>query len=182
MELDAQAGIKIAEQSGTDFSKTYQFRVRAYKTVGTTTLYSSWSKIKALNPTPTNIKLSTTSYTYNGKKKTPKVTVKDKTGKTLKEGTHYTVSMASGRKKIGKYKVTITFKGDYTGKKNVYFKINPKKTSVSKVTAAKKSLKVKLKKQTSQTSGYQIQYSTSKKFKSAKTVTIKSTLVAEHGL
>ncbi len=161
-------------QSGTNFSNTYQFKVRSFKTIGDTTLYSSWSKIKSLNPTPTNIKLSTSSYTYNGKKRTPKVTVKDKTGKTLKEGTHYTVSMASGRKKIGKYKVVITFKGDYTGKKTVYFKINPKKTSVSKVTAAKKSLKVKLKKQTSQTSGYQIQYSTSKKFKSAKTVTIKS--------
>ncbi len=161
-------------QTGTNFNHTYQFRVRAYKTIGNTKLYSNWSNIRALNPTPTNIKLSASTYTYNGKVKTPSVVIKDKTGRTLKKGTDYTVSYASGRKSVGKYKVNITFKGNYSGKKTVYFKIVPKGTSVSKVTAAKKSLKVKLKKQTSQTSGYQIQYSTSKKFTSAKTVTVKS--------
>lgn len=161
-------------QSGTNFKNTYQFKIKAYKTVGNTKIYSSWSKIKALNPTPTNIKLSASSYTYDGKTKTPKVVVKNKNGITLKKGVDYTVSYASGRKAIGKYKVTITFKGDYSGKKNVYFNINPKPTSVSSVSAAKKSLKVKIKSRTSQTSGYQVQYSTSKKFSGAKTTTIKS--------
>ena len=161
-------------QTGTNFNNTYQFKVRAYKKIDGKKVYSDWSKIKALNPTPTNIKLSKSSYTYNGKKITPSVTIKDKKGKTLKKDVDYKISYASGRKEVGKYKVTITFKGNYSGKKTVYFKINPKGTSVSSVTAAKKSLKVKLKKQTTKTSGYQIQYSTSKKFSSAKTVTIKS--------
>jgi hypothetical protein len=56
----------------------------------------------------------------------------------------------------------------------LYYTINPPKTSVSSLTAGKKSLTVKLKKQSSQTTGYQIQYSTSKTFKSAKTKTIGS--------
>ncbi|MEE1186689.1 MAG: fibronectin type III domain-containing protein [Acutalibacteraceae bacterium] len=160
--------------SGINFKNTYQYKVRAFETVGGVKLYGSWSKIKALNPTPTNIKLSASAYTYNGKVKTPTVTIKDKTGKLLKKNTDYTVSYQSGRKAIGKYKVAITFKGNYSGKKNVYFNIVPKGTTLSKVTAAKKSLKVYLKKQTSQTSGYQVQYSTSKKFSGAKSVLIKS--------
>ena len=53
------------------------------------------------------------------------------------------------------------------------FKINPKATSLSKLTAATKSLKVKWKKQSTQVTGYEIQYSTSKKFTSAKKVTVK---------
>jgi len=161
-------------QTGTDFNKTYQFKVKAYKTIDGTKLYSGWSKIKALNPTPTNIKLSAKTFTYDGKVKTPTVKIKNKNGITLKNKVDYTVKYSTGRKQIGKYKATITFKGNYTGKKTVYFEIVPKGTNVSKVTAAKKSLKVYLKKQTKQTSGYQIQYSTSKKFTNAKTAFIKS--------
>ena len=119
------------------------------------------------------VKLSATTYTYNGKVKTPSVTVKDANGKTLKKNTDYTVKYASGRKKVGTYKVTITFKGNYSGTKTLSFKINPKATSLSKLTAATKSLKVKWKKQSTQVTGYEIQYSTSKKFTSAKKVTVK---------
>lgn len=119
-----------------------------------------------------SFKLSTTSYTYNGKTKTPSVVVKDSAGKTLKKNTDYTVSYASGRKKVGTYKVTIKMKGKYSGTKTLTFKINPVKTKVSKLSAAKKSLKVTISKKSTQVTGYQIQYSTSKKFKSAKTKTI----------
>ena len=122
----------------------------------------------------TSFKLSTITYTYDGKTKKPSVTVKDSAGKTLKNGTDYTVTYASGRKYVGKYTVKITLKGNYSGSKSLSFKINPKKTSVSKITAGKKSLKVTVKKVTSQATGYQIQYSTSKKFTSAKTKTISS--------
>lgn len=118
-------------------------------------------------------KLKTSSYTYNGKTKTPTVTVKYGS-KTLKKGTDYTVTYASGRKNVGKYKVTIKFKGNYVGSKTLYFKINPPKTTVKKVTGAKKSVKVSLTKKTTQVTGYQVQYSVSKKFTNAKTKTITS--------
>lgn len=119
-------------------------------------------------------KLSTISYTYNAKVKTPTVTVKDSSGKTLKKNTDYTVSYAKGRKYVGTYKVTIKMKGKYSGNKTLTFKINPPKTSVKKLTAGKKSLKVSINKKTTQVTGYEVQYSTSKKFKKAKTTTVKS--------
>ena len=119
-----------------------------------------------------NIKLSKTAYTYNGKVQKPSVTVKDSKGKTLKNGTDYTVTYPKGMKNVGKYTVKVTLKGNYSGSKSMTYNINPKGTSVSKVTAAKKGFKVTWKKQATQTTGYQVQYSTSSKFKSAKTVTI----------
>ncbi len=119
------------------------------------------------------IKLSATSYTYNGKTKTPTVTVKDSKGKTISKS-NYTVKYASGRKNVGKYKVTITFKGNYSGSKTLYFKINPVKTSITKLTAAKKALTVSISKKTKQVTGYEIQYATNKKFSKAKKTTVKS--------
>lgn len=49
----------------------------------------------------------------------------------------------------------------------------PSATSIKSVKASSKALKIKWKKRSSNNSGYQIQYSASKKFKSAKTVTVK---------
>ena len=120
------------------------------------------------------IKLSTEEYTYNGKTKKPSVKIYTSKGKKLTEGDDYKLSRPKSSKKVGKYKIKITFKGDYTGTKSIYYTINPKGTKVSSVSAAKKSLKVKISKQSTQTTGYQIQYSTSSKFKSAKTKTISS--------
>lgn len=129
-----------------------------------------------------SIKLSATSYTYNGKVKTPTVTVKDSSGKTLKKNTDYTVSYAKGRKKVDTYKVTIKFKGNYSGTKTLTFKINPAKTNVSKLTAGKKSITVNITKKSTQVTGYQIQYSTSKEFTNAKTKTIKSCKTTKYTL
>ena len=70
------------------------------------------------------VKLSTTSYTYDGKVKTPSVTVKDAEGNVLTKGTDYTVSYSSGRKSLGTYKVTITMKGNYSGTKTLTYKID----------------------------------------------------------
>ena len=121
------------------------------------------------------IKLSATSYTYNGKAKKPGVTIKDSKGKTI-SSKYYTVKYASGRKNVGKYKVTVTFKGNYSGTKTLYFTINPVKTKISKITSAKKKLTVTIQKKTKQVTGYEIQYSTSKKFTktTTKIKTIKS--------
>ncbi len=119
-----------------------------------------------------NIKLSKTAYTYNGKVQRPGVTVKNSKGKALKNGTDYKISYPKGMKNVGKYTVKVTLKGNYSGSKSMTYNINPKGTGVSKVKAAKKGFKVTWKKQRTQTTGYQVQYSTSSKFKKAKTVTV----------
>ena len=84
------------------------------------------------------------------------------------------MSYAKGRKYVGKYAVKITFKGKYSGTKTLYFTIKPKATSISSLTAGSKKFTVKWKKQATQTTGYQVQVATNKKFKkNKKTVTIK---------
>ena len=131
-------------------------------------------------PKASSIKLKATSLTYNGKVRTPKVIVKDRTGKTLVKNTDYTVSYAKGRKYVGKYAVKITFKGKYSGTKMLYFTIKPKATSISSLKAGSKKFTVKWKKQATQTTGYQVQYSASSKFSKAKTVTVgKNTTVSK---
>ena len=78
-----------------------------------------------------SVTLSTSTYAYDGKAKTPSVTVKVG-GKTLKNDTDYTVSY-SNNTKVGTAKVTITGKGNYTGSvsKTYIIKNNFKKATVS---------------------------------------------------
>ena len=148
---------------------------------------ASWGNIAKIAHTTkqtvtkaSSIKLKATSLTYNGKVRTPKVIVKDRTGKTLVKNTDYTVSYAKGRKYVGKYAVKITFKGKYSGTKTLYFTIKPKATSISSLKAGSKKFTVKWKKQATQTTGYQVQYSASSKFSKAKTVTVgKNTTVSK---
>ena len=110
------------------------------------------------------VKLSKSTYTYNGKIQKPKVTVKDSKGNTLTAGKHYTVSYSGGCKNVGRYSVKLTLKGAYKGAKTYTFTIVPKGTTVAKLQGGKKSLTVKWKVQKTQTTGYQVQYSTSKNF------------------
>ncbi len=130
-------------------------------------------KINPVSVSKCSIKLSKTSYTYNGKTQKPTVTVKDSAGKTISKS-YYTVTYPKTTKNVGTYKVTIKMKGSYSGTKTLTYKIDPPKSSVSKITAGKKALTVSVAKKSTQVSGYQIQYSTSKKFTSAKTKTISS--------
>ncbi len=118
------------------------------------------------------LKLSTTEYTYNGKTKKPTVKVYDYKGNRI-SSSNYTITYKDN-KNVGKATVTIKLKGNYSGTLKATFKIVPKETKVDKLTAAKKSLKVKIKKQSSQVTGYELQYSTSKKFTSSKTKKISS--------
>ena len=78
-----------------------------------------------------SVTLSTSTYAYDGKAKKPGVTVK-LNGKTLKNGTDYTVSY-SNNTKVGTAKVTITGKGNYTGSisKTYSIKNNFKKATIS---------------------------------------------------
>ncbi len=74
--------------------------------------------------------LSYSITTYNGKTRTPKIEIKDCSGNCLKKGIDYDVNWNDAeRMAIGRYYVTITFKGDYEGKVTKSFKINPKKIS-----------------------------------------------------
>ena len=81
--------------------------------------------------------LNTTSYVYDGKAKTPSVTVKDGQ-KTLTNGTDYTVSYSSNVN-AGTATVTITGKGNYKNSKVLTFKIEPGSGNASKQTQAASS-------------------------------------------
>lgn len=135
-----------------------------------TTVFAHWKK-NVVSATP-SVKLSTSAYTYNGKVKTPGVKVS--VNGTVLTKDNYSVSYGKGRKNVGKYTVKVTLKNDYAGSKTVSFKINPPKSAVKKLKKGKKSFTVYVKKQSKQTSGYQVQYSTSKKFKSPKTKSLTS--------
>ena len=106
---------------------------------------------------------------FTGKNITHSITVKYN-GKTLKNGTDYTVSY-SNNKNIGTATVKITGKGSYTGTITKTFKINPAKQEIQKLTAKSKAFFVDWEQKGSAT-GYEIQYATNSKFTSAKKVTI----------
>ncbi len=123
---------------------------------------------------PKTVTLSKTSYTYNGKAQKPSVSVKDAGGKKI-ASSNYKVTYASGCKNVGSYKVKITFRGNYTGTIYQKFTINPKGSTISSLSARSGAFTAKWKKQSVQTTGYQIQYSVRSSFKNAKTVTVSST-------
>ena len=121
---------------------------------------------------PKAIKLSATAYTYNGKVRKPTVSVKDSKGSTV-AATNYTVTYASGRKNVGSYKVTVKFKGNYSGTKTLTFKINPKGTTLGTPVAASRAATIKWTKQstkmaTSRITGYQIMLATNSTFTKGK--------------
>lgn len=130
------------------------------KTINTTTIYA-----------PKTVTVA--DITYNGRNQTPKVVVKDSKGNVIAKS-NYTVSKV---KNVGVNKITITFNSsskNYTGTMTATVKVNPKATNLSSVEGKRKSIVAKWKKQTTQTKGYQIQYSTNKNFKSGvKTVTVQ---------
>ena len=122
------------------------------------------------------VRLSASSYTWSGKVKTPAVTVLN--GGAEMDPATYTVTMPAGRKNVGTYTVSVTFRGDYSGTIFKDFNIVPKGTSVSKLVRGKKGFTAKWKQQKKKMSkarvtGYKIQYSLKKSMKSGKTVTIK---------
>ena len=82
----------------------------------------------------------------------------------LSSKTDYTVSYPKPMKNVGKYTVTIKFKGNYCGTVKKTFTIVPKGTSISKITPKKKGFTVKWKTQTAQATGYEIAYSIDGKF------------------
>lgn len=125
----------------------------------------------AIIPKISSVKLSSNTFTYNGKTIKPSVIVKDSKGKKI-NNSNYTVAYSKGRKNVGNYKVTIKFKGNYSGTVNKTFTIIPKSTTLTNLSSSKKKVTVKWKKQVSQTNGYQLQYSLNSNFKSAKLLNV----------
>ena len=99
---------------------------------------------------------SISNKTYTGKAITPNPVLKFN-GKRLKVGRDYKVTYANN-KKVGKAKVTITGRGNFTGRQVIYFNIIPPKTAISKLTAGKGQITVNWKKGSGIT-GYQVAYS-----------------------
>ena len=89
------------------------------------------------------IALSKTLYTYDGKAKTPSVTVADSSGKSLVEGTDYTLSYPSDRTQVGNLKVKVSLIGNYKGSRELTFKIRP--DTVKKLSATAKGTYATLK-------------------------------------
>ena len=126
--------------------------------------YGEPSAIIAVRPAKTidpTVILSPASFEYNGKARKPSVIVKD--GDTKLDPSQYSVKFSAGRKNVGTYKVTVTMKGAYMGSAEKSFVINPKKPAISKTTPKKKAFKVSWKK-VKKVSGFEVQYSTGKKF------------------
>lgn len=113
---------------------------------------------------PKTIKLSSKSFKYNGKVRKPSVIIKDSKGKKI-ASSNYTISFSNkNSKKVGEYTVKIKFKGNYKGTKKLAYQIKPKGVSLKKITSGSKKFKVKWNKNTTQTTGYQIQYAIDKTF------------------
>ncbi|MBR1763324.1 MAG: fibronectin type III domain-containing protein [Eubacterium sp.] len=139
---------------------------------GSTKIKTFTIKKKSLTP---KVNISAASYVYDGKVKKPTVKVYDGS-KLLKNNTDYTYKYsASSPKSVNKYSITVTLKGNYSGSKTVNYSILPKGTSLLKTAATGKNyISPQWKKQTTQTTGYEIMYSTSGGFKKNNT-TVKVT-------
>ena len=121
---------------------------------------------------PAEYKLSNTKYTYDGKTKTPKLTITTSDGKVLKKGVDYTVELPDDRKSVGIHTYRVVFMGDYLGETKVSYQILPGKTSSVSASQSTSSIKLTWKKVTGAT-GYRVyQYnSRTGKYKTLKTLT-----------
>ena len=146
--------------------------------------YAGAYSFQIADPIPiakTSIKLSESTYTFDGYAKTPSVTV-TYNGSTLVNSRNYTVSY-SANKSAGIGKVTVTGKSAYAGSVTKTFKIKPSRPSIKAVKGVKKGFKATwAKKSKVEATGYQVQYSTKKSMKGAKTKTVKGTSKTVKGL
>lgn len=154
-------------KQNTDYTVSYQNNANVG--TGTVTVTGlgcvSGTVKKTFKITPKNsfkVTLSANTFYYNGKVKTPTVKVTD--GKYTVPKSNYTVTYSKGRKNVGKYSVKVVMKNNYAGAKTMSFVIKPQTSAITKLEPGKKTFKVTWKKQSTQTTGYQIQYSTSNNF------------------
>lgn len=122
-------------------------------------VYAGYAEKQSSIYYPKKMTLSRTSYTYDGKKKTPSITVEDRQGARI-SSRNYTVTYENATR-VGTATARITFNDEkYMGEMYKEFDINPKGTTLSSVSAKSKGLTVNWNKQGVQTTGYQIQVST----------------------
>lgn len=121
---------------------------------------------------PKSVILSSDSYTWDGGQKRPSVTVRDRNGGLI-DSRYYTVNYVNN-KDVGLAEARVVFRDNYEGVLTGMFQILPKSVPLKKPKAEKKGFTVKWQKQTSQITGYMIQYSTNKKFskKGTKLITV----------
>ena len=161
-------------KNGTDYTVSYSNNTKVGTAKVTITGKGNYTgSVSKTYSIKNNFKKATVSgistKAFTGKNITQSITVKYN-GKTLKNGTNYTVSY-SNNKKIGTATVKIAGKGSYTGTITKTFKINPAKQEIQKLTAKSKAFFVDWAQKGSAT-GYEIQYATNSKFTRAKKVTI----------
>ena len=133
--------------------------------------------IKAKNIDNT-IKFGIVDKNYTGKNLTQVFSIIDG-NRILKEGIDYN-TVYKNNKKVGTATLTISGKGNYTGIETKTFRILPKSTSLKKLHAESKQFTVTWKAQKTETTGYQIEYSTNKNFKRGnKKITIKKNKTTE---
>ena len=97
-------------------------------------------KVAQIISHPTKVVLNNSNFVYDGKIKTPTVTVTSADGKTI-DSANYDISYANGRKDAGTYDVKVTFKGNYTGSLTTKFTIAKANQSL-KIKLPKKKMKV----------------------------------------
>lgn len=139
----------------------------------TASKYRAWADEQSLTYTGKTIKASTLK---------KKLKVEDSVGNTLKVNTDYTLKLPK-TKNVGVYEYMITLKDQDKFIDPIVwatYTVNPKKvTSIKAKSSKKKQLTVSWKKfskaDQKQISGFMVQYSTSSKFKNAKTVKVGKT-------
>lgn len=115
---------------GVDYTAAYSNNFNAGTATVTLTGIDNYEGVKSATfvifpANLTSLILSQTSYTYDGKQKSPTVAVRRADGTVLKEGTDYDLSMPAGRTDVGSYTYTAKGKGNYTGSATTDMRIEP---------------------------------------------------------
>lgn len=165
-------------KQGRDYTVTYRNNVNVGSAYAVVTGKGNYSGSKTVSFAITKKPVTALSYSsvaaqvYSGKAKKPAVTVKDGAAELVK-GQDYSIAY-SNNKEIGTAIITITGKGSYTGTKKITFKINPKPATLKKLKAVSGKKFTASWKTVKNIGGYQLQYSTSSKFKTYKTKKVKA--------
>lgn len=126
--------------------------------------YYNWCKVceneeEVAFPSPEKVRLSSSKLVYNRKAQKPKVKITCADGSVF---TSYSVKYPNS-KNPGKYKLKITFTGDYEGTIQVPYSIVPTKPGAPTLKSEKGGFTAKWK-QVKGVDGYQIQWSSDKSF------------------